>query len=313
MDSMLDAAAPSLIARLVEESLDAVIIIDADGHIQYINAAMQALSGYAPGEVAGQDLSGLLPDGVSAQHQQYVITYITGEKPSTVLGQVRAFAIKHRTGDMIPVEMKALDLGVLEGVRYFGAFMEDLRPRRRMEAEHAALLARLEHDALCDPLTGLANRRAFGKEALLTVARAQRSQSDVTVGVADIDHFKKINDRHGHAAGDAVLAAISAVIKDASRASDFVARIGGEEFGLLLPAATPEKARRVAERIREAVMACRVTTPDGEQVKVTISIGLAQLRSGMSIEEALSMADEALYQAKHGGRNCVQVAKCLSR
>ena len=308
-DNMFITASPTLIARLVEESLAAVVIIDEEGRIAYINAAMQTLSGYAAGEVVGQALTGMLPDGVVAQHQEYVSTYISSGKPSTVLGQVRAFAIKHRTGDMIPVEMKALDLGVADGKRYFGAFMEDLRPRRQMEADHAALLARLEHEALCDPLTGLGNRRAFGNEATLTVARAQRSQNDVTVAVADIDHFKKINDLHGHAVGDSVLAAISAVIRDAARASDFVARIGGEEFGLLLPAATPEKARRVAERIREAVMACQVTTPEGVQVKVTISIGLAQLTNGMELDDALALADGALYEAKNGGRNCVRLAR----
>jgi diguanylate cyclase (GGDEF)-like protein/PAS domain S-box-containing protein len=270
-------------------------VIDEEGIIRYQNGAMQVLSGYAPGEALGQPLAGLLPAGLAGQHERYLRAYLDSCKQSSVLGQVREFAIRHRTGEMVPIAMKAIDLGLHEGKRYFGAYLEDLRARRRLEAEREALVARLEKQALSDALTGLPNRRAFDAEAVLTC-----------VGIADIDFFKKVNDRYGHAAGDAVLAAVASMIGQASRATDFVARTGGEEFGLLFPGIDSGTALVVAERIRAAVQREAIVTPDGTQVNVTISIGLAQLAPGAPFAEALSRADAALYEAKHLGRNRVR-------
>ena len=221
-----------------------------------------------------------------------------------LLGAAREFVIRHRSGEMIPIEMKALDLGVVEAVRYFGAFMTDLRPRRQAEAKNAALLDQLERQAMSDTLTALPNRRAFETEASRMLARARRSAAAITVGVADIDHFKKVNDQHGHLVGDEVLCAVSAVIAHAARASDCVACIGGEEFGLLFPGAMPDTARAVAERMRRAIADFPVRTSQGVQLHVTISIGLAPFEGGLS--HALSQADSALYAAKNGGRNRVE-------
>lgn len=304
---MLDTLPCTLSLRLLEDALDAVVVIDEDGTIRYQNGAMQALSGFAPGEALGQPLAGLLPANLAAQHHHFVRAYLDSCKESTVLGQVREFAIRHRTGEMVPIGMKAMDLGVHAGKRYFGAFLEDLRARRRMEAEREALLAQLEKQALSDALTGLPNRRAFDAEAERTCARAARSGSPTCVGVADIDFFKKINDQHGHAAGDTVLVAVAGLVGMASRATDVVARTGGEEFSLLFPGLDGDTACVVAERIRAAVENGAIVTPDGVQVPVTISIGLAQLAPGAPFAEALSRADAALYEAKRAGRNRIRV------
>ncbi len=297
-----------LISRLIDDAMDAVMIIDDASRIRYLNHAMQALTGYAGGELLGEPLEGLLPDHLNEKHRDYVVRYIKGSAPSSVLGRVREFAIRHRSGEMVPIELKALDLGAKEGERYFGAFMLDLRPRRAMEEKNAHLLAQLEQQALCDALTGLPNRRAFEAEAVQVMARAARLHGAVTVGVADVDHFKGINDRYGHAAGDTVLREVGQALRNAARLTDAVARLGGEEFGLLLPHATPEQAAQVAERLRAAVAALHVETEDGRSIKVTISIGLAELAPGNVLDGALSHADKALYRAKHGGRNRVEVA-----
>ncbi len=303
---MLDTLPCTLSLRLLENALDAIVVIDEDGAIRYQNGAMQSLSGYAQGEALGQPLTGLLPANLAGQHERYVRAYLDSCKDSTVLGQVREFAIRHRTGEMVPIAMKAIDLGIHEGKRYFGAFLEDLRARRRMEAEREALLAQLEKQALSDALTGLPNRRAFDAEALLTCARAARSGALTCVGIADIDFFKKINDQYGHAAGDTVLVAVAGLIGMASRATDFVARTGGEEFCLLFPGLDSDTACVVAERIRGAVENGTIVTPQGEQVRVTLSIGLAHLAPGESFSEALTRADAALYAAKNAGRNRVR-------
>ena len=303
---MIDTLPISIVSRLIEESPDAVLVIDEHGCIRYLNQSMQELSGYAPGEAIGQPLNGLLPAKDVSDHQNYLERFLESNNPANLLDAIREFAIRHRTGDMIPIEMKALDLGVFDSVRYFGAFMTDLRPRRQAEARNSALLAQLEQQALSDTLTGLPNRRAFENEAMRMVVRAKRSGSQITLGIADIDFFKKVNDTHGHPVGDEVLNAVSAVLTQAARASDFVARIGGEEFGLLFPEATPDTASAVAERMRNAVAGFPVITSGGVQLKITISIGLAPFTGSLS--EALSNADKALYKAKNNGRNRVEQA-----
>lgn len=299
---MIEALPTTIVSRLVEESLDAVMIIDDEGTIRYLNAAMAALSGYAAGDAVGQPLDGLLPQALTEHHSDYLRKFIESNRSSTVLGKVREFAIRHRDGAAIPIEMKALDLGMHEGRRYLGAFLVDLRPRRAMEAQNAALLARLEQLALSDSLTGLPNRRAFEAEARRMNARALRGGAASAVGIADVDHFKSINDKYGHPVGDMVLKAVASAIGKAARNTDFVARTGGEEFGLLFPVATPGQACLVAERIRQAVAATQVEAPDGAQISVTLSIGVAGLEQ-VGLADALVKADAALYQAKRGGRN----------
>ncbi|SHH55521.1 GGDEF domain-containing protein [Massilia sp. CF038] len=301
---MIDTLPISIVSRLIEESLDAVLVIDAGGCIRYMNCAMQGLSGYAPGEAIGQPLQGLMPEAYGEQEQGYIERFLANTRQADILGSVRAFAIRHRTGEMIPVEMKALDLGAVDGVHYYGAFMTDLRARRAAEAKNTALLEQLERQAMSDALTGLPNRRAFEIEAGRIVARAKRSGAPITVGIADIDRFKKVNDEHGHPVGDEVLNAVSAVLTQAARASDFVARIGGEEFGMLFPDARPETALAVAERMRRAVEGFPVITTTGVALNITISIGLAAF--GGSLSESLSQADKALYEAKNKGRNRVE-------
>jgi diguanylate cyclase (GGDEF)-like protein/PAS domain S-box-containing protein len=301
---MIDTLPISIVSRLIEESLDAVLVIDDRGCIRYMNCAMQRLSGYAPDEAIGQALQGLMPEAYGDQEQGYIERFLANARQSEVLGSVRAFAIRHRTGEMIPVEMKALDLGLFDSVHYFGAFLSDLRARQQAEAKNAALLDQLERLAMSDTLTGLPNRRAFEVEAGRIVARAKRSGAPITVGICDIDHFKKVNDQHGHPVGDEVLNAVSAVLTQAARASDFVARIGGEEFGMLFPDARPDTALAVAERMRRAVEGFTIATAGGLKLNTTVSIGLASF--GSSLSEALSQADKALYEAKHNGRNRVE-------
>lgn len=305
---MMEALPPVLISRLLDDALDAVVIIDERCRIRYLNGSMSALTGYGREELLGKPLDGLLPGALGAHHGSYVTSYIEGGKPSGVLARVREFTIRHRSGEMIPIELKAIDLGVIDGVRYFGAFMLDLRVRREMELKNTALLAQLEQQALTDTLTGLPNRRAFEAEGVQMMARAARGGGELAVGVADVDHFKNINDTYGHAVGDAVLCAVAGAIRDVGRTTDMVARLGGEEFGMLFANMTLAQAAQVAERVRAAVAATRTLTPDGVRLSVTVSIGLAQLAPDGRLDEALREADKALYGAKHRGRNRVKVA-----
>lgn len=170
--------------------------------------------------------------------------------------------------------------------------------RKFRQARHLQTLAST------DELTGLANRRALMAFANEAVERAHRDEVALAVLMIDIDHFKRINDSHGHAVGDQVLRLVSRVLTADLRARDRLGRVGGEEFVAVLPGATLAQARQVAERMRRAVDAARLIGPSGE-VRFTVSIGVAGARTAETADALLERADAALYGAKQGGRNAV--------
>lgn len=179
-------------------------------------------------------------------------------------------------------------------------------------ADNEATRQELETLANRDPLTGLMNRRHFLRAAATELERGRRYQRPLAIGMADLDHFKRLNDSHGHAAGDAVLRAVAALFLECLRGSDLVCRYGGEEFAFLFPESTPEEARQLAERIRQRCVALTVSGDEGQALNVTLSFGLADTRE-MPIEAALQRADEALYEAKRQGRNRVVLATASLR
>ncbi|MBL8308110.1 MAG: diguanylate cyclase [Rubrivivax sp.] len=164
----------------------------------------------------------------------------------------------------------------------------------------------LQSLASTDELTGLANRRALMAFAHEATADAQRENVPLALLMVDIDHFKRINDAHGHPVGDEVLRHAARVLSAGLRERDRLGRVGGEEFVAVLPRATLEQARLVAERMRKAVEDARLAGPAGE-LCFTVSIGVAGLRRAETADALLQRADAALYAAKHGGRNAVVV------
>lgn len=161
----------------------------------------------------------------------------------------------------------------------------------------------LERLATTDPLTGLYNRRHLLGSLDAEWSRFQRYYRSVSVLMLDIDHFKSVNDRYGHAVGDEAIKAVAAACLDGKRKSDVVGRFGGEEFAILLPETSLSRARIVAERIRKRVMSAQIAA-DQIQFGVTVSIGIAEASVSMSgIDALMSAADHALYQAKAEGRN----------
>lgn len=175
-------------------------------------------------------------------------------------------------------------------------------------AEKDALHAEMTRQAVTDELTGISNRRHVMEFGRREFERYRRLEAPLAVVMLDIDHFKSINDRFGHAAGDEVLRAIAGCIGDAVRTIDAYGRWGGEEFCVVLPGASAETARRIAERIRSAIAERGygdILAPGG----VTASCGVAGVNAGhRSLDELLGDADRALYDAKHGGRDRVTVA-----
>ena len=166
----------------------------------------------------------------------------------------------------------------------------------------------VEQQALVDSLTGLANRRLSAAALEKEIARAQRFEEPLTLVLADIDDFKRINDRWGHPTGDEVLKAFAARMREAVREIDLAGRWGGEEFALLLPGTDLEGGRRLAERIRDMFEVKPLTGPDGEPIRVTASFGVASFPELSSQTELVGAADAALYEAKRSGKNRVVAA-----
>jgi diguanylate cyclase (GGDEF)-like protein len=159
-----------------------------------------------------------------------------------------------------------------------------------------------------DPLTKLNNRRSFQEHGAHHLAMAKRYKTDLSLLILDIDYFKTINDRHGHQAGDEVLTQVANVLADQARETDIVARIGGEEFAILLPATNRLGAAVLAERIRTTIEQ-REFAADGKALAVTVSVGMASLGVDPAdgVDELLAIADKRLYLAKHNGRNRICV------
>lgn len=178
-----------------------------------------------------------------------------------------------------------------------------MRTRQLSEANSA-----LQDLARTDSLTSLANRREFLDRLDAAINEAAWHGSPFIVALFDIDHFKRVNDNHGHPAGDAVLCAVANTMMQACRASDLVGRLGGEEFAMLLKGLDAEDGYRVLDRVRQSVRDRDMELPNGRVLRVTVSAGLAQWRTGEAASDLLSRCDAALYQAKGSGRDRLQLA-----
>ena len=193
-------------------------------------------------------------------------------------------------------------------------FLEHLGVIASFCIENTVNRARLLRSGFTDVLTGWHNRRYLQLRLHEELARARRDRTHLACLMLDVDHFKRVNDSWGHAAGDAVLRELANRIDSQVRASDVAARFGGEEFVVLMPDTDTASGELLAERIRRAIAAADIALPCGEQVTVTVSIGIAGVRPGpdeddlKTIGDALiARADVALYRAKSGGRDQVAV------
>lgn len=171
----------------------------------------------------------------------------------------------------------------------------------RLEVQAVEIEAHISR-SLTDPLTGLPNRREFNQRLEERMSAWHRRREPFALLMIDVDHFKNLNDRHGHLVGDQVLATVARTIRGAVRVEDAVARYGGEEFAVLLPSITLDQAAIVAEKIREMISRT-VIEHDAQSIHVTISGGLAAIVTGDTAESIIQKADEALYAAKASGRN----------
>jgi diguanylate cyclase (GGDEF)-like protein len=189
------------------------------------------------------------------------------------------------------------------------ALAQSLAAQAAIALENARLHGIVQRQAITDELTELANRRYFMETLETELRRAERFNEPLALVFADLDDFKRVNDRFGHHVGDDVLRAFADVVRGRVRAIDLGARLGGEEFAVLLLETDLEGAEALAESLREAMAALEVRVVDGESVRVTASFGVAAYPQTHSADELMTAADRALYQAKREGKNRVSVGK----
>lgn len=219
------------------------------------------------------------------------------------LGFVREVGDAATLTDVIDVVARHPDLFVDE--EHHAALLDALSEIDSQYGELRRQVSEAQHLAMVDPLTGAANRRAFSARGDEHLHGGRDVRTPFALGILDLDHFKDLNDRHGHAAGDEVLKVVVETLHSASRADDMVARVGGEEFAVMLSGADAAVATTVFERIRRTI-AERPIPVDGATLHITASIGVTTAGPDDSdVDHVFARADAALYDAKRSGRNQV--------
>lgn len=281
---------------VVDAAYDAIITIDQEHNITLFNRAAEHMFGYSQAEMIGQPLSRLIPERSRQRHTESLDRFAGSPVNSREMDERNRVFGLHRDGTLMPVEAAISKINV-NGRLEFTAIMRDISDRIR-------LMDLLQKEAATDELTGLPNRRTF----MDTAANLFQSSENVSLLLLDIDHFKKVNDTYGHDAGDEVLRALADGGRTYSRANDVFARIGGEEFAVLLPETDLEQAYAIAEKLRMAFeqQDLRHFWLTSDPIPFTVSIGVATRVPGeVRVEEVFKRADQALYRAKQGGRNRV--------
>lgn len=282
---------------ITESSTDMIISLDRQGIITYASPSAFEVTGFTPEQLVGRRPHELAcgPDQATMDAAGEAIK-LAG-RPTTVEYPARTPTGENRW-------FEAHTRGLFDGEGHFTGWVSAIRDI----SVRKALELRLAHAASTDPLTGLANRRRFDSllERKIDDRRANRGCG--CIALFDIDFFKRVNDAYGHAVGDLVLETFAAAALRSVRGEDHVARLGGEEFGIILEGATVTQAIEICERVRHAIARDVTRAPDGTEVSVTVSAGVAEITPGLSRLQLMRAADEALYRAKAGGRDQLALA-----
>lgn len=305
------------LTQAVEQSPASVVVTDLKGNIDYVNPQFTILTGYTLAEVIGRNSnivqSGQTPDTV------YKDMWQTIEAGQTWQGE---FLNKKKNGELYWEQAVIAPVFGPEGqILNYIAVKENITKRKQAEealqkanqqlesqlSEIKALQGSLHEQAIRDPLTELYNRRFLNEAVEREFHRAARLAQPLSIIILDIDHFKDINDKHGHAVGDAYLIMLANLIRQHTRRTDIVCRYGGEEFLLVLPDTSLDAAAQQAEKLRH-LCAEAFHLAEGLEISATISLGVASYPvHGSNQHEIINKADQALYTSKYSGRNRVTV------
>lgn len=288
--------------QIVEAANDVIIVTDAQitapgPHIIYVNEAFSRLTGYPAEEAIGQSPRMLQYEETSAETRRIMREALEKQQAVRV-------TVKNRTrhGQPYWLDLSIIPLRDAEGrVSHYAAIEREVTEQKQIERELSEL-------SRTDPLTGAQNRRALDEKLDLLLAQ-RHEDAPFSILVLDIDNFKPINDQHGHHAGDEYLKALVRLLRSALRDNDMIARMGGEEFCIVLPETRHEAASHIAERLRRETEQMTLQL-DNTTIRTTLSIGMAQTApQDLTSQHLLRRADAALYQAKCTGKNRVCVSE----
>ena len=284
----------NFLADVIENSPDATYVKNREGRYLLVNRMQEKVSGLPRSVTLGKTDAELFPGAMGEAYRQVDLAVMSSghaikaeESLRDERGETFFLSVK------FPTRNTAGDITGICGIS------TDITQIKHYQKE-------LERLSQYDELTGLCNRRHFMGLARHELGRSQRYGGKLSLLMVDIDHFKRVNDSHGHRTGDLVLAAVSEQIRKALRETDVAGRLGGEEFAIMLPETHLGGAILVAERLRQQVATQAIDIDDGQTVQCTLSIGVACLDDTITdLEKLLHRADTALYNAKNGGRNKV--------
>ena len=293
--------------ELCDSANDLIDILSEECKVLYANAAWLRTLGYSPAEVAGLSLWDVVHPDDLAWSKEAIRRLLSGQPPGRF--EVR---FRRKDGSTVYLEGTSTCRRVEAKPVLIRGILRDITERKRAEHElqemHERLRAALlrEHEiARIDPLTHVANRRALYELGQTELLRARRYRRPLTFVSIDLDNSKQVNDALGHATGDAVLVSVASTLRGELRATDIVARMGGDEFVIILPETAAESARVVLDKLHARLL----EAAESNHWKVTFSIGAVSFLSAPgSLEEAMGLADDALYSIKHQGKNAVSVA-----
>ena len=302
-----EAASQSRLTAIVNTAVDAIITIDETATIRSINPATVRIFGYDEDELVGQNVSVLMEPEEGRRHDGYVYRYLATGEPR-ILGSGRETVARRKDGTIFPIDISVSEAKVDHG-RLFVGLIRDITERKRAEDEARRAKAAAEEAAMRDSLTGLWNHNRVLEILIEEMARSERQGIPVSVAMLDLDHFKRVNDTHGHLVGDEVLREVARRLQKAVRIYDSVGRFGGEEFVVVLPGADRQNAMRAAERIRADISRDPIETTVGP-LTITASLGVVTRHTELANDATalLVAADGALYEAKEHGRDRVEVA-----
>ncbi|MEE9614257.1 MAG: diguanylate cyclase [Thermodesulfobacteriota bacterium] len=276
------------------DAVDGIVTIDSGGVIESFNSAAEEIFGYEAGEVVGRNVKLLMPEPFRNEHDAYLKDYLTtGEKK--IIGTGREVEGVRKDGTVFPLDLAVSEVRLGDSQVFMG-IVRDISERKRMEDK-------LQELATTDMLTGAYNRLKLEEIMVHEVERVKRYDHHLSVIMLDIDSFKEVNDTHGHDVGDAVLRALSDIVREHKRTTDYFVRWGGEEFMVVTPEVDLKGAEEAAERMRQMIEEYGF----GKAGRVTVSFGVTLFKEGDTVRSFLKRADDALYRAKDGGRNRVEV------
>jgi diguanylate cyclase (GGDEF)-like protein/PAS domain S-box-containing protein len=285
---------------LLESAPDAMVIVNAHGHITLANAQAERMFGYSREELIGQSVRVLIPERLRERHRAHQRSYLRDAK-ARPMGSDLELHGRRKDGSEFPVEISLSPLETDEGTLVSSA-IRDITERKRSEALLRELADR-------DGLTGLLNRRKFEEHLSQQVALVDRYGGEAAMLLIDIDSLKDVNDTLGHACGDEMIRNVGVVIASRMRTTDLVARVGGDEFAVLLPHTTEAAATAVADDLLATIRGQDLVL-SGHHLRPSVSIGVAAFEAGaVASDDVMVAADLGLYEAKDAGRNQIGVFK----